>query len=598
MSEKILLEYYLRVIIKNNLYTALIYAACITTLIVIPPLLDPYNLPKLLFLIVATGVISALFLANSKNLSISNFKTVIWVPLILSLIFLISGLSNNQNLHQIFLGTYQRNLGIFSYFCFGAFFTLIAINRNIDVPNQIISALSFLGGVLSIVGFLQRSEALKVSAALAAVSVKTTFGNIDMAAAFLGMTGTATIYLILRTKYSLIIKLVLVISYYCHYNLLFDSPAKQGRVLFVLGSAFILGFWLITNKKKWIRIFGFGYWLAVFNLLMLASIALFSHGPLKNIFQSDRASLDDRIRFSKVAIKMGLDNPIFGVGVDEFGNWFRRYQSVEDFQMIKQTNAGNVDNPHNLFMQFFATGGVPLIIFYSVFIGFILYRSIIAISKGKDKFLAGGLFSVWAVFQAQSLFSIDQISITIWGWVVGGGLVSLSYLNLESETLDSVEKSKPPRTINIRNSYLTILIVVIAQIPSFYMITVMKNHIDFGNSSDKLRFTNPQSSDAASNSESFLKISLNNQEPYLRVMAVRLLNDFGQIDLMLTLSKETVKHYPNYFEGWDTLATIYEQTGRKSLAVDARQRTVELDPLNEELKILLASDKQSLLVAR
>ena len=578
--------------VKHNLHNALIYTACITTLIVIPPLLDPFNLPKLLYLVIATGIFLVLFLRKLEYVSSANLKKVIWVAPTLTSILLISGLANNQQLHQIFLGTYQRNLGILSYFSFAVFFTLIAINRNIDVPNLIIAALGFLGGVLSIIGFIQRSEALKVSAALAAVSVKTTFGNIDMAAAFLGMTGTATIFLILRTKFFLIIKIVLLISYYCHYNLLFDSPAKQGRVLFVLGSAFVVGFWLITNKKRWIKFFGLGYWLAVLNLLILASVALFSHGPLKNIFQSDKASLDDRIRFSKVAIKMGLDNPIFGVGVDEFGNWFRRYQSIEDFQIIKQTGAGNVDNPHNLFMQFFATGGFPLVIFYLVFTAFILYRSAIAISKGKDKFLVGGLFSVWAVFQVQSLFSIDQISITIWGWILAGGLVSLSYFNLQNDHTDFTEKNKQAETIKIKNLKLTTLVIIFAQIPSFYMITVVKNHIDFGNGADKLRFTNPQSNSVASNSENFLKVSLNNNEPYLRVMAVRLLNDFGQLDLMLTLSKETVKNHPNYFEGWDTLAAIYEQTGRKSLAVDARQRTVELDPLNEELKTLLATDKQ------
>ena len=582
----------MRVDVKHNLHKALIYTACITTLIMIPPFLDPFNLPKLLYLVIATGIFLALFFRKPEYFLSPNLKKVIWVAPILTSILLISGLANNQQLHQIFLGTYQRNLGILSYFSFAVFFTLIAINRNTNIPNLIITALGFLGGVLSVIGFIQRSEALKVSAALAAVSVKTTFGNIDMAAAFLGMTGTATIFLILRTKFSLVIKIVLLISYYCHYNLLFDSPAKQGRVLLVLGSAFVVGFWLITNKKKWIKICGLGYWFAVLNLLILASIALFSHGPLKNIFQSDKASLDDRIRFSKVAIKMGLDNPIFGVGVDEFGNWFRRYQSVSDFQIIKQSGAGNVDNPHNLFMQFFATGGFPLVIFYLVFTGYILYRSVIAISKGKDKFLAGGLFSVWTVFQVQSLFSIDQISITIWGWILAGGLVSLSYFNLQNDPTDFAEKDKQSKTIKIKNLKLTTLVIVFAQIPSFYMITVVKNHIDFGNSADKLRFTNPQSNTVASNSENFLKVSLNNHEPYLRVMAVRLLNDFGQLDLMLALSKETVKVYPNYFEGWDTLAAIYEQTGRKSLAVTARQKTVELDPLNEELKTLLATDKQ------
>ena len=243
-------------------------------------------------------------------------------------------------------------------------------------------------------------------------------------------------------------------------------------------------------------------------------------------------------------------------------------------------------------MQFFATGGFPLLIFYLVFTGFILYRSVIAISKGKDQFLVGGLFSVWAVFQVQSLFSIDQISITIWGWILAGGLVSLSYFNLQNDPTDFAEKDKQSKTIKIKNLKLTTLVIVFAQIPSLYMITVVKNHIDFGNSADKLRFTNPQSNTVASNSENFLKVSLNNHEPYLRVKAVRLLNDFGQLDLMLALSKETVKVYPNYFEGWDTLAAIYEQTGRKSLAVTARQKTVELDPLNEELKTLLATDKQ------
>jgi cytochrome c-type biogenesis protein CcmH/NrfG len=60
---------------------------------------------------------------------------------------------------------------------------------------------------------------------------------------------------------------------------------------------------------------------------------------------------------------------------------------------------------------------------------------------------------------------------------------------------------------------------------------------------------------------------------------------------MVVLSEDTVKRFPNYFEGWDTLASIYEQTGRKELSIEPRKKSIELDPLNNELKRLLAADK-------
>ena len=37
------------------------------------------------------------------------------------------------------------------------------------------------------------------------------------------------------------------------------------------------------------------------------------------------------------------------------------------------------------------------------------------------------LFSVWVAFQLQSLISLDQLGLSIWGWVLGAAIIGLSF---------------------------------------------------------------------------------------------------------------------------------------------------------------------------
>ena len=569
-----------------------LFVAFLTTITVVPQLLDPYNLPKLLILTLGIGVILALTIREAIVSFTGKQRFIHIVPISVFALFLSSGIKNNQNYHQIFLGTYQRNLGLLAYLIFAFFFIIFAANKKLIVAEQFMHLLAILGALLTVIGYYQRNEALKISPAKAAVSVSTTLGNIDMAAAMLGMTATATIYLLLRSGTKKVLRLILIISYYGHYNLLFDSPAKQGRVLMVLGSVLVIGFWLFSRKEFWIRKLAIGYWIGIINVAILSVFSVFGHGPLRNLFLSESVSIEERIRFSKAAIAMARDNLLFGVGVDAFGDWFRRYQTLQDFEAIKAAGAGNVDNPHNVLMHMFATGGLPLLSFYVLLNAFVLYRSVILFSKFQDKYLAGGVFVVWIAFQAQSLVSIDQVSITSWGWIAAGILVGLSFISgTESNSKDQKSKilSTPSHLRSWKLTAVPIFIVLI-QVPTVYLFQVMNNHIDLGNSVDKLRITADQAQ-FDKNSESVLKAALSNREPYLRVMSVRLLNDFGKVDSMVVLSEDTVKRFPNYFEGWDTLASIYEQTGRKELSIEPRKKSIELDPLNNELKRLLAADK-------
>ena len=94
---------------------------------------------------------------------------------------------------------------------------------------------------------------------------------------------------------------------------------------------------------------------------------------------------------------------------------------------------------------------------------------------------------MWIAFQAQSLVSIDQVSITSWGWIAAGILVGLSFISgTESNSKDQKSKilSTPSHPRSWKLSAVPILIVLI-QIPTVYLFQVMNNHIDLGNSVDK-----------------------------------------------------------------------------------------------------------------
>jgi len=119
------------------------------------------------------------------------------------------------------------------------------------------------------------------------------------------------------------------------------------------------------------------------------------------------------------------DNLIFGVGIDSFGDYYRNYRTIEGVA-FRSTPMSGTNNAHNTLMQIGATGGLVLLIAYLALIIFTGYRAVVALRKSDDKILISGIFSIWIAFQLQSLVSIDQIGLVVWGWASAGCLVSLS----------------------------------------------------------------------------------------------------------------------------------------------------------------------------
>jgi hypothetical protein len=436
-------------------------------------------------------------------------------------------------------------------------------------------------------GLIQRSEAAEISSAEAAVAVKLTLGNIDFSAALLGMTGTASLYLILAKKTNFFARILFLLSFYQHYILLFDSPAKQGRVIFLAGIVLIFGFWLSTNSSKIFQRIGIIWWLFTLIIFVLSIASLFNFGPLKHLFDDDRGSIEDRKYPFIGALRMIRSDPFFGVGIESFGDWYPRFNSTEGYERIIAAGGAPIDNPHNVFLNFGATGGILLLFIYIVFNIFVLSQSIKTIIRNSNTFLNSGLLVIWLLFQAQSLISIDQIGLTCWGWAFSGCIVSMSYM--DSKQVSNINTGKSfNRKINFQLTKHRILIplIIICQIPSFYMALIASNHIKLGNRVDELRTTVIQEK-VKINAAKLFETSIKNQDPFYRANIVRLLVQFNENEFALKLAIDSTKKFPLDFESWNTLARFYEVTGQKSMAIEARKKTIELNPLNLNLKAIL-----------
>jgi O-antigen ligase len=157
----------------------------------------------------------------------------------------------------------------------------------------------------------------------------------------------------------------------------------------------------------------------IFSILGMLQI-----GPLQELLYKNSVSV--RGYYWRAGIKMLQENLWFGVGLDNYGSFFKQYREVG--YPLKYGYSLTSTNAHNVFIQHFATGGLLVGISYLLLTIFIFWRGIKSIKhfQGDERFVRSVFFIAWLAFQGQSLISIDNIGISIWGWVLGGVVVALS----------------------------------------------------------------------------------------------------------------------------------------------------------------------------
>jgi hypothetical protein len=363
------------------------------------------------------------------------------------------------------------------------------------------------------------------------------------------------------------------------------SNARQGVVLIFFGISLFMILYLFLIRSK-IR----------FHILIIISIlygfsilGMLNQGPLAAILYKESVSI--RGYYWKAALKMFFAHPFTGVGVDNYGDYFKQFRAPE-YSNTYGFSIGST-SAHNVVLQFFATGGI-LLGFTYLFLIFAIFFTFKKVFKQVDlntKYFVIGIFVAWMQYQAQSLISIDNITIAIWNWILIGLILALYRESnyLRSNNLNLVNQDTPS------NYFMTSKILAFSLILA--CIWPVSKLIESERATLLARtYFDPKTTDAMvrtvflENAKKAIKNPL--CDPAYKYILGASLVDFKDPDGKIVLT-DLRKNNPRNLDVQNFFAKYYENEGNINLAIDFREKVYQLDPYNGLNLLQLGLDYKS-----
>jgi len=530
---------------------------------------DPVNVSKLL----AVGILSYALIAVPTRMTYrfiwSEHKFLVIALLGFLFASLNSIIQSKSPLTQQLYGVYGRNNGFLLYLFLLLIFIATLSIRETSSSRKLITSLLVAGGVnLIYCGWvLVFGDFLPWTNPYG--NILGTFGNPNFIGAFFGMFGSVLISLVIANfrnlKYLIVILLALVVT---SVEIL-ESNAIQGRVLLALGFA-INGFFFIRSRFKspvpLIFYSGFSAVIGIIGLLGTLQI-----GPLTKILYKESVSL--RGEYWAAGLKMAQTHLFSGVGFDSYGDWYRF--SRRSTALIKPGPETVSNASHNVIIDIFAFGGLPLLFFYLVIIGFVIVAIIKHARSHRDfDFVFVSLTSAWLCFQLQSVISINQVGLAVWGWVLGAAIIAYERITRNSPSLQTLGENSKSRKLgnqqvispNLRAGIAVALGVFIA-VPPF--------------AADVKWRTAQESRDVGKIEAAISPSYFNPPTTFKYISIIGALEDNNLSDLAHKYAVAAVQFNPRSYESWRILTLIRSSTPEEKK--NALNRMKELDPKNPNI---------------
>ena len=531
---------------------------------------DPVNAPKLF---IVGGIAFSVFMVMLKGDLRSNFFRDKMLALSISIFVIasvIATIASASPLTQNLYGAYGRNTGLLTYICF-AVILLAASNLRIDKSFRSIAlGLLFAGfiNVLYSAYVLAFSDPVKWNNPYGALLG--TFGNPNFISSFLGIFIAGTLSITLSSKLGLVLRISSFFSGALAFYELAKTNSIQGYVVTAAGCAFVI---YLKIRSRGIKILELGYILGILVLGLTSMAGVFQQGPFAGFLYQGTTAF--REQYWKAAINMGSSRLFTGVGMDAFGD---NYRLQRDIQALKTPGVQVITNSaHNVVLDFFASGGIFLLISY-VSIVLIAAVSLVRIILRKREF--DYVFSVlavsWIGYQLQSIISINQIGLAIWGWLLSGALIGLEKATRISDLNDYSQKSKPMNKGKTTQNqvFSGTLLAGLGCIFGFLLVVPPL-------SADMSWYRATQTGNLAEIEKALIPGYLHPQESSRLVNVVGLLENNQLFDLSLKYALKATEFNPNNFDSWSMLYSIKNSSPeQKALALENMKR---LDPLNPDV---------------
>ena len=551
-----------------NRYIGMYVLALITvvTLLVSPfNSLDPVNLPKLTALValafIALGLLISRkdFFMDSKN----RLPLVMIGLFILQSIFVL--LLDNRTLALKFYGTTSRNTGFIAYLSLSLLLVATMASANMFFLKQNMWVLLIVGVTSAVYGIFQ-SKGLDFYQfnSTSGSNVFGTFGNPNFQSAFMGIVGASALSLAAFSSFEIKIKasltLIVVVALY---NISLSS--QQGYLNLLAGFAAAFTVYLFSKKQV---ILGWSF-LGVFSLGVISVLlGILNKGPLAEAIY--KSSLQARGFYWRAATNMIVDHPFFGVGFDGFGEWYRRTRSLEAIQVNAAVSS---DTAHNIPLDIGSSGGLPLMLLYLAIIALAI-KSVVKVVRRKSEFNVyfAALVAAWVSYQAQSLISINQLGLGVWGWSLTGLLIGYE-INTRGEVPTEKEKlADKSKIITNKLPAGTLVITLVTSgiglaiaLPPYLAASTFYKALQSGDAN----IIQPAAYLRPYDNNRFLFVAQILNQNKLEAQAIKVLRDASSI-------------YPDSFEMWQLWSEIASAT--PSDVAHAKAEMKRLDPFNPELK--------------
>lgn len=533
---------------------------------------DPVNQSKMTILVPTALAAAGILLINFRNL-LARFNRyfLILVFLFLSQLTLVLLLSPAP-FNQQFYGTFGRNTGFLTYASFLLLALAASYVSSLEYLSKMSLALIFTGVISASYCSLQTINADPIKWSNPYNAIVGFLGNPNFASSFLAITALASFGLFLKPGIGIAARAASFFYIFWSLILIVRSNSQQGIMVLGAGVVVIFFLFLIGNKRFARKLFIAPYLLITSIVGTLVLFAMLNHGPLASYIY--KLSVRQRGFYWNAAIEMMKTHPIFGVGLDSYGDW---YLGLRSANAAFHTPTITSNEAHNVFLNLGATGGFPLLII-SIALTLVTAWSIVKYLRRNREFnwAYAGLVGAWVGYVAQSIISISQIGLAIWGWILMGLLIGVEH-NSKSDSDDPGVKtsnqkfavnSKSKR--NSKDSQMAIsfggigfLIGLFVALPVFVADSNFRSGLE------------------SKSAEQFIKSVLANPQDNSRIVqAAQILAQSNLIEQSKDLVDVALKNNPRHYNAWELKLQLEDpmKDPNSQVAKEIKNKMRELNP--------------------
>ena len=527
--------------------------------------LDPINPIKML-VVVPVGFMSlGLILANRTSVGWSKYKVVlglisafvVWQVLVV----LISG----GEIYQQLFGSNGRNTGLITYVAFSFIFIGSLVASSSAVINRFMDVIFIVGSASLAYGVVQALGADPFNWVNPYSPVFGFLGNPNFQSSLLGVLGAIVFGQFfakgLKTQFKALIVVYLLVTLY----VIKETNSQQGFLVLALGIGVVVGLYVLQLNRSLGVAYGLLSVLGFFAVL----IGTLNKGPLASILYKD--SVTYRGDYWRAGWNMTVDHPIFGVGMDSYGDWYRRSRTLAATLRRGPDTTSNA--AHNVFLDISSYGGFPLLIIY-VALMVLVVISAIKVLKRSTGFnpVFVGVFAGWVAFQAQSIISINQIGLAMWGWVLSGLIIGYEINTRNAAVVEQSTKkgrvaSKPAQSSagSVVALFVAFVLGVLVGMPPYVASAKYKSALE------------------TSNPTIIQQAAYIWPVDYSRMIQVAMTLNENKLEAQgLEVALDAIEKFPDNYLVWANLDAMKSATAEQK--AQAQKEMKRLDPLNPNLK--------------